>query len=113
MRCLLHVRYRKAGVLHPAAETIEAEAEDLAILGPLAEVLGKPAPGPDQPQSGAGVPLRDVLAAMDAADPERKNKAWWTRMGKPEVAELRRRGHILTAAERDSAWEKYLSNRAT
>ena len=125
MRCRLHVRYRKAGVLYPAGAVIEAEEEDLSILGSLAEAIEeaapipeqpphKPAPEPDQPGPGAGEPqggedasLRGVLGEMDAADPQRKNKSWWTWKGKPEVSELRRRGHVLSAAERDIAWAEH------
>lgn len=127
MRYRLHAAYRNAGVLYPAGAVIEAEAEDLVILGPLAEALAeqdnrneKPAPeDPNQSDTGAGdetqggedAALRAVLGEMDAADLERKKKAWWTREGKPEVSELRRRGHVLSAAERDQEWKRYFESK--
>ncbi len=127
MRCRLRSAYRKAGVLYPAGAVIDLDQEDLGILGPLAEVLTeqdnphpKPAPEdhPGHTGSGAGEPpggedrsLRRVLAEMDAADPERKNESWWTREGKPEVSQLRRRGHVLSAAGRDREWKRYFESK--
>ena len=68
----------------------------------------------EQPETQDVRPALPVtLAAMDLEDPGREKKSWWTRAGKPEVAELRRRGHVISAAERDRAWEEHLSNRAT
>ena len=133
MRCRLGTPYRKAGVLYPAGAVIDLDQEDLGILGPPAEVLTeqhnphpkphpKPAPeNPDPTGSGAGEPpgrgrgedtsLRGVLGEMDAADPERNNESWWTREGKPEVSELRRRGHVLSAAGRDREWKRYFESK--
>ena len=57
MRCRLHVRYRKAGVLYPAGAVIEAEEEDLSILGSLARLSRKPRlyrNNPPQARAGAG-----------------------------------------------------------
>ena len=129
MRCRLRSAYRKAGVLYPAGAVIDLDQEDLGILGPPAEALTeqdnphpKPAPeDPDPTGSGAGEPpgrgsgedtsLRGVLGEMDAADPDRKNESWWTREGKPEVSELRRRGHVLSAAGRDREWKRYFESK--
>ena len=129
MRCRLRSAYRKAGVLYPAGAVIDLDQEDLGILGPPAEALTEqdnphPKPAPDRPGhtgSGAGEPpgrgsgedtsLRGVLGEMAAADPERKNKSWWTREGKPEVSELRRRGHVLSAAGRDREWKRYFESK--
>ena len=137
MRCRLLIAYRRDGVRHPAGSVLELSAKDLEILGDRAEPdeetdtpLKEPAPVPEESGAGAGKPqdpdsaelpvAQDVrpalpvtLRSMDLADPGRETKSWWAKAGKPEVAELRRRGHVVSARERDSAWEEHLSNRAT
>ncbi len=104
MRHQLKTAYRRGGVRHPAGAAIEGlTAEDLTILGgdaePLAETAAKDPAGEDAPPD-----LREVLRAMAAEDPGRAHAGWWTQDGRPEVAELRRRGLAVSAADRDAAW---------
>lgn len=63
------------------------------------------APPPESARNGADLPT--VLAEMDAADPGRAYTAWWTKDGKPKPAELKKRGVVVTAAERDRAWAEH------
>ena len=103
MRCRLLTGYRKQGRLLPAGSVIDLDEEERKILGEGAVPVEEPESESDS--------LTSTLRGMDASDPGREHPDWWTRTGKPEVAELRRRGHALPATERDEAWERYLESR--
>ncbi len=102
----------------PPAEPVEEKETPLKEPAPVPEGSGAGAGEPQdkspEPEAQDVVPALPVtLASMDLEDPGREKKSWWTKAGKPEVAGLRRRGHVISAAERDGAWEEHLSNRAT
>ncbi len=114
MRCRLTTGYRKGGRLLPAGSVLDLAAAERELLGagavPAEEPEPQPAPKADDPETGTD--LAATLEEMDTVDPDRERPDWWTRAGKPEVGELRRRGHVLSAAQRAAAWENYLETRS-
>ena len=111
MRCRLLTGYRKQGRLLPAGSVIDLDEKERKVLGEGAVPVEEPQPESEAKPEPESDSLTATLREMDASDPGREHPDWWTRTGKPEVAELRRRGHALPATERDEAWERYLESR--
>lgn len=83
-------------------------AMDLIASGHLAE----PDADHDADYSDAGLSerelaLRAALAELDATDPERTDRAAWSRTGRPKLAAVRRHPELadVTADELAAAWD--------
>lgn len=107
--------FRRAGMAHPLGETkypddsftdeqLETLEEEpmLVVKRPIDLILG--------PHSKSRVIAMDKALAMAIAclDPDRSNKADWTRSGMPQVKAMSDiMGEDISAAMRDTAMEKY------
>lgn len=89
------------GVEYGVEDTIALEARDARPLL-AAAVIVLPSAGELDDET---VTLDAAIKTMVAEDPEKKNDAWWTQDGRPEVSQLAdRTGARVTAKARDAAW---------